>query len=157
VLIYQDQVNSDLTSKVQPWLKTNAIHHELASFERALDHEDSHLQDSDTRSWIFSASQRVLAEADLEQTTHLLGQCRCKNRTELVIRSMVEGVCLLIFANWSEPDQCDWKLLSGVAPRSKEKGPNSFMPESMRKDTNRLYYFSYVPYIYVDGPAERQA
>jgi hypothetical protein len=150
-------VNSDLIKNVQPWLKDNAIHHELASFERALDYEESHLQDSDTRNWIFAASQKVLAEADSEQTAHFLGQCHCKNRTELVIRSIVEGVCLLIFANWSEPDKCDWKLLSGVPPRSHEQGPNCFMPESMRKDTNRLYYFSYVTYIYVDGFAERQA
>lgn len=142
--------------KEVPWLKDTAIHHELASFERALDYEGVLLEDSDTRSWILSASQRVLDEADREQTSHLLGQCHCNNRTELVIRSIVEGVCLLIFANWSAPDKCDWKILSGVQPRPREQGSN-FMPESMRKDTNRLHCFSYVTYISIDSSADRQS
>jgi hypothetical protein len=155
VLIQQDQVNGGELMRIRPWLEDTAIYHELASFERALDYEKSLLEDSDTRHWIFAASQRVLDAADMEQTAHLLGQCQCKNRTEFVIRSIVEGVGFLIFANWSEPDKCDWKKFSGVPSRSHEGGSNCHMPESMRKDTNRLYHLSYVTSTYVDSFADR--
>jgi hypothetical protein len=144
VLTLQDIVNTHLRRDYQPWLRDTAKHHELASFERALDYEGQLLEDSDTRNWINMASTKVLELSPRDRQAHMLGRCRCQSQAEFLIRSIVEGFISLVFAHWTLPDQCNWKHDLGVTLRHNETGWHAHVPESMRKDTNRLYGFSCV-------------
>lgn len=144
VLTLQDSQNQVLDRDYRSWLKNTAKYHELPSFERALLHVDRFLEDSDTHDWIFAASHQVIDVSSPTQKQHLLGQCSCDNQSELVIRSAVEGVFSLIFAEWAGKDKCNWKFHFHLL-----SGPNIFsdVPESMHMDANRLYLLRFVAYI----------
>jgi hypothetical protein len=109
------------------------------SFERTLGSANVHLQESSTRDWINAASQRVLDRSSATAVLHLKGQCKCNSRAELVFRSVAEGFCTLIFAEWAGRDKCAWKIATGGSAAD----PTAYaIPESFRMDANRLWKYS---------------
>ena len=137
----QDIVNELIHRYIREWLVETAPYHELPVFETALIKNGSLLENSDTQLWIHAASQRVLQQTipDSPRWRHLMGECTCRNKIELVIQSIIEGSFILILSQWHRRDRSNWK--HQIAPATIE--PYSPMPESMHMDVNRISQFAY--------------
>jgi hypothetical protein len=134
-----DIVNHEVYG-LRRWLEQNASLYERGKFERTLRRDQlSYLEQSATQEWLHSASRRVLETAKPEEVPHLEGRCTCNKRSDLVFKSFVEGLCTLMFAEWTGRDKCAWKVASGTVASD----PTPYkMPESIRMDVSRLWQFS---------------
>ncbi|WVW78870.1 hypothetical protein I302_100833 [Kwoniella bestiolae CBS 10118] len=85
---------------LRPYLWDNANQYEYNAFQALLVRNKVTLETSKTRQWINAASRRVLAAAEPQLRTHLIGRCDCKTNMELVIRSLTTGFMDLVFGHW---------------------------------------------------------
>lgn len=140
---HQDIANHQVHA-LRPQLWKAAPEHEHASFRRLLDRTNVTLEESLTHSWIRSASQHVLVQTAPPKRTHLIGNCPCGDRTELVVRSVSRGFMQLVFHHW--PVQPTWPPVSHkrmlamnafMVPESADK----LLPESIRMDARRIKGF----------------
>lgn len=152
-LTLQDIVNHQIYG-LRSWLWRNAPYYERMSFERYLAAAGVHLQQSATRDWLYSASQRVLAKCSAAEIPHLEGRCACNSRAELVCRSIAEGLCTLVFAEWTGKDKCAWKIATSDTSADPAAYP---IPESFRMDTTRIWAYSSVHPGPVRSRADRQS
>lgn len=101
----------------------------------------AHASSSVTKTWIRAASMRVLAEAEPNQRTHLIGSCPCKDRSELVLRSVVDGFIKLVFSEWKGawPPVSHRRMMAMGTVISEER--SVVVPETLRMDVRRIRGF----------------
>lgn len=144
MLIAQDIANHQVHA-LRPYLWTCAPQYEIANFNSLLVQTNTPIVHSQMRDWIRAASLSVLSLAQPAARTHLIGQCPCANRGELVLRSVALGFTRLAFSKWpvaAWPPLTHKRLTAmGMIPAYEPQPTGIDVPESLRMDARRIKAF----------------